>query len=477
MTISAVCFFCGVISMFACARAETIILRNGERIEGTIVKETPKYVKVQTSVGETIYFKSTIQSIDQKDIGARESSDPQASQSDVAFPPLDELAQSAERAQPAEENQPHLNPETVQEPPAHPDSGVSSEQAPFKTLKILYEITEKDQQTERSFSSVVYIDRQGNRRRSDLTEIFQPGQLHAKRDEITILDGAQCYFFDMAKGVASVVEIPQQFSAWIDSGNESLREEDAIAQQKVAGKKCFVYKNGDVQSWVWQGITLKRIEKNELTYKRFEAIRIEEDVPFSDDLFAVPESIKAQMGGKHGVTPEAPSVVESAVRSEDVAPVPVERKQEPDSIREVAAPASSEVSSALPPKKAINKTLAAPDHDSDTTATISPDDFRALKQGGEGALEALTKIDLNNIETGLELYRVDTGAYPSTGQGLRALISSPSKMQDWQGPYLAKEPRDPWGNAYVYQASARKGFELYSKGPDGKAHTQDDIVK
>lgn len=71
----------------------------------------------------------------------------------------------------------------------------------------------------------------------------------------------------------------------------------------------------------------------------------------------------------------------------------------------------------------------------------------------------------------LQTYRLDVGSYPTTEQGLAALMTNPGNVQNWQGPYLEDElPKDPWGRAYVYKAPVDnlQGFALYSLGADGK---------
>lgn len=72
----------------------------------------------------------------------------------------------------------------------------------------------------------------------------------------------------------------------------------------------------------------------------------------------------------------------------------------------------------------------------------------------------------------LDQYRLDTGHYPSTEQGLAALVNRPANEKKWRGPYLKKEvPLDPWGNPYVYRFPGAKGsddFEILSYGKDGQ---------
>jgi general secretion pathway protein G len=84
--------------------------------------------------------------------------------------------------------------------------------------------------------------------------------------------------------------------------------------------------------------------------------------------------------------------------------------------------------------------------------------------------------DLKAIATALEMYRLDNFAYPSTQQGLAALVEKPSgrpEPRQWnpQG-YLRAVPLDPWGTAYQYQqpgTRSREGYDLFSLGADGLA--------
>lgn len=78
-------------------------------------------------------------------------------------------------------------------------------------------------------------------------------------------------------------------------------------------------------------------------------------------------------------------------------------------------------------------------------------------------IEAFTKA--------LDQYRLDTRHYPTTDQGLGALVAAPQGEAKWSGPYLAKSvPADPWGNPYNYQSPGSNGreFEIVSYGADGK---------
>jgi general secretion pathway protein G len=98
--------------------------------------------------------------------------------------------------------------------------------------------------------------------------------------------------------------------------------------------------------------------------------------------------------------------------------------------------------------------------------TKRPEDARVTK----------AKIEISNLEQALELYYLDNGMYPSTEQGLRALVEKPQVgdiPQNWkEGGYLAKGrlPADPWGHEYVYVSPGNHNsdYDLYSLGKDGQ---------
>ena len=84
------------------------------------------------------------------------------------------------------------------------------------------------------------------------------------------------------------------------------------------------------------------------------------------------------------------------------------------------------------------------------------------------------KVQIKNIETGLKLYKLDSGVYPATEQGLQALVEKPTVGQipkNWRADgYLEgkKIPKDPWGNDYLYLSPGEHGdFDLCSFGADG----------
>ena len=91
---------------------------------------------------------------------------------------------------------------------------------------------------------------------------------------------------------------------------------------------------------------------------------------------------------------------------------------------------------------------------------------------GEEAKRKLAKIEIDQIGQTLDLYKLETGRYPTTQEGLQALIAAPSGVANWNGPYWKKAtvPKDPWGNDYKYASPAQNGgpYEIMSYGADGK---------
>ncbi|HEX8963564.1 MAG TPA: type II secretion system major pseudopilin GspG [Rhodocyclaceae bacterium] len=81
--------------------------------------------------------------------------------------------------------------------------------------------------------------------------------------------------------------------------------------------------------------------------------------------------------------------------------------------------------------------------------------------------EARAQIDA--LEKALDTYRLDTGHYPTTQQGLNALVAAPPGTQGWAGPYLKKGvPPDPWGHPYQYKSPGDHGdYDVWSYGKDG----------
>ncbi|MGV3581290.1 MAG: type II secretion system major pseudopilin GspG [Methylophilus sp.] len=81
------------------------------------------------------------------------------------------------------------------------------------------------------------------------------------------------------------------------------------------------------------------------------------------------------------------------------------------------------------------------------------------------------KAQIDALGKALDQYRIDTGSYPSTEQGLAALNKNPGSSEKWSGPYLKKDvPNDPWDKPYIYKHPGEHGgdYDLYSLGKDGQ---------
>ena len=115
-------------------------------------------------------------------------------------------------------------------------------------------------------------------------------------------------------------------------------------------------------------------------------------------------------------------------------------------------------------------------------ATVGP---RLLKTQ-EKADQKITLTQIKNMQQALDLYKVDNRSYPSTEEGLKALIARPddeNRGRKWAGPYLSEPqlPADPWGNPFRYEYPPTKGISsdqpnIWSAGPDGQDDSNDDIV-
>ena len=98
----------------------------------------------------------------------------------------------------------------------------------------------------------------------------------------------------------------------------------------------------------------------------------------------------------------------------------------------------------------------------------------------EQARLTAAKTQIAAFGTALDSYEVDMGSYPKGSDGLMSLIEAPRDAKDWKGPYIKGElPRDPWGNAYVYECPGKhnpSGYDLMSTGPDGREGGDDDVT-
>ncbi|ALM81952.1 type II secretion system major pseudopilin GspG [Bordetella sp. N] len=85
------------------------------------------------------------------------------------------------------------------------------------------------------------------------------------------------------------------------------------------------------------------------------------------------------------------------------------------------------------------------------------------------ARQVAARQDIGGLMQALKLYRLDNGRYPSTQQGLQALVTRPENISNWR-PYLDRLPNDPWGHPYQYLSPGVKGeVDVFSFGADGKA--------
>jgi len=81
-----------------------------------------------------------------------------------------------------------------------------------------------------------------------------------------------------------------------------------------------------------------------------------------------------------------------------------------------------------------------------------------------------TRAQIVGFEKALQQFRLDVGRYPTTEEGLQALMAKPANLNKWAGPYLEKGvPMDPWGHAYVYASPGEHGdIDVSSMGRDGR---------
>lgn len=111
-------------------------------------------------------------------------------------------------------------------------------------------------------------------------------------------------------------------------------------------------------------------------------------------------------------------------------------------------------------------------------AIVMPKFFGRTEQAKVNSAESQLSI----FSTALDAYQLDNDFYPTTEQGLKALVVKPDippLPQSWKGPYLANSiPNDPWNNPYIYRCPGihnKNSYDLVSYGPDGKEGGGDDI--
>jgi general secretion pathway protein G len=100
-------------------------------------------------------------------------------------------------------------------------------------------------------------------------------------------------------------------------------------------------------------------------------------------------------------------------------------------------------------------------------ALVAP---RMLGKVGKSRVKA-AKAQIEMLSTALDAFKLDTRRYPTTEEGLEALVKAPPDTEGWDGPYLKKEeiPKDPWGRPYVYRCPGEHGdYDIISYGDDGQ---------
>jgi general secretion pathway protein G len=102
---------------------------------------------------------------------------------------------------------------------------------------------------------------------------------------------------------------------------------------------------------------------------------------------------------------------------------------------------------------------------------------QSLRGAADKAKRTKAQADISELKTSLDRYYLDNGSYPTTDQGLQALVSAPTSGRIPNnyppGGYIERLPKDPWGNAYFYQSDG-SNYMLKSYGPDG-VESADDI--
>jgi general secretion pathway protein G len=97
------------------------------------------------------------------------------------------------------------------------------------------------------------------------------------------------------------------------------------------------------------------------------------------------------------------------------------------------------------------------------------------------AMVDATKIQIAGLDSDLERFRLHCGRYPTSDEGLAALLEQPDDEEleeRWAGPYIKKAPRDAWGHDLYYESPGEyneDSYDLYSAGPDAEPGTEDDI--
>lgn len=97
---------------------------------------------------------------------------------------------------------------------------------------------------------------------------------------------------------------------------------------------------------------------------------------------------------------------------------------------------------------------------------------------GEQARVTAAHTDISTLEGCLDTFELDAGRYPTSEEGLTALVVQPPNVQEWHGPYIKRVQPDPWKHPYVYKCPGSRNtdsYDLYSLGPSGQEGANDII--
>jgi general secretion pathway protein G len=103
------------------------------------------------------------------------------------------------------------------------------------------------------------------------------------------------------------------------------------------------------------------------------------------------------------------------------------------------------------------------------------------RHSSNGHRRDIVTLQIREIENALDIYYKHNGFFPTTEQGLEALVikptTDPQPKEYLEGGYMKKIPLDPWGNPFIYRCHGEKGpIDIISCGPDGEEDTEDDIT-
>jgi general secretion pathway protein G len=100
-----------------------------------------------------------------------------------------------------------------------------------------------------------------------------------------------------------------------------------------------------------------------------------------------------------------------------------------------------------------------------------------LLDKSDDAKKDLAIVSMGSLKNSLDMYRLRNSRYPTTEEGLQALVEQPATAKNWGGPFVEpSQINDPWGQPYRYESSGPKNFKIISVGADGTEGNEDDVV-